>query len=80
MIGIHRSLRQPNTEHPYGFHKEQYAWAMISAVGILAVGGGIPIFNGLSTIFSSTPSVLDYSHMNVAYGVLGAAMCAEGCK
>ena len=79
MIGIHRSLRQPSTEHPYGFHKEQYAWAMISAVGILVAGGGIPIYNGVTTMMSEVPSALDYTHMNVAYGVLGAALCAEGC-
>jgi zinc transporter 9 len=33
LIGIRRSIRTPNLEHPYGFHREQYAWAMISAMG-----------------------------------------------
>jgi zinc transporter 9 len=79
LVGIHRSLKQPNTEHPYGYHKEQYAWAIISASGILFVGGGIPIYSGISSFLN--PSVtLDLEHLKVAYAVLGTALFFEGCK
>lgn len=77
LIGIHRSLRDPNLEHPYGFHREQYAWAIISAVGILFVGGGVPIFSGAEAILSPS-SVIEYDNLKVAYGVLGLALVAEG--
>ena len=35
MLGIWRSLRKPDPNHPYGFSAERYAWALVSGVGEL---------------------------------------------
>jgi zinc transporter 9 len=80
LIGIRRSLRLPNNGHPYGFHREQYAWAMISAMGILFVGGGVPIYHGVSAILEPHTMFLESEHLAAAYTVLCAALVCEGCK
>lgn len=52
---------------------------MISAVGILFVGGGVPIISGVTSLLTPDFSApLDFEHMKVAYGVLGAAFLMEG--
>ena len=78
LIGIRRSLREPSSTHPYGFHREQYAWAIISAVGILFIGGGVPIVGGITAIVSPTETV-SADHLYIAYSVLGFALACEGC-
>ena len=88
LVGIRRSLRSPSLEHPYGFHKEQYTWAMISAVGILFIGGGLPIVGGCYNLFDLLGSgggggdivavKAPMEHYDIAFGVLGLAIACEG--
>lgn len=61
-----------------GFHKEQYGWAIISAVGILFVGGGFPLYNGISVLMAGTHTVMDITQLQVGFAVLGAALVSEG--
>ena len=34
MIGIHRSLRRSDRDHPYGFTMERYAWALVFIINL----------------------------------------------
>lgn len=45
---------------------EQYAWAIISAVGILFVGGGLPFYSGISNLVMDQATTLTWEHMKVA--------------
>ncbi|KDD72562.1 hypothetical protein H632_c3189p0, partial [Helicosporidium sp. ATCC 50920] len=44
--GVHSSRRAPTREHPYGFHKEKYIYALMSAVGIFCLGAGASVLHG----------------------------------
>ncbi|MEO1266821.1 MAG: cation diffusion facilitator family transporter [Myxococcota bacterium] len=47
LVGIVRSGRAPTPEHPAGYGREQYIWALISAVGIFFLGCGVTIYHGI---------------------------------
>eukprot|EP00842_Homolaphlyctis_polyrhiza_P002815 jgi/Hompol1/3534/HPOL_003270-RA len=74
MFGIHRSLRQPDLEHPYGFTSERYAWALVSGVGIFFLGGGVSLYHGISGLFSTSHVIGDSS---TSLWILGASLVFE---
>jgi solute carrier family 30 (zinc transporter), member 9 len=47
MVGLWRSLQQPDLNHPYGYATEKYAWAMVSGVGVFFLGGGVTLYHGI---------------------------------
>jgi zinc transporter 9 len=73
-FGIHRSLKEPDPEHPYGFEAEKYAWALVSGVGIFFLGGGMSLYHG----------VLGFMHPHelgdttIARAILGLSLCVDG--
>lgn len=48
--GLHRSTRPPNPLHPFGHGKVLYFYSLLVAVYIFAVGGGLTIYHGFSTL------------------------------
>jgi zinc transporter 9 len=46
-VGIQRSVRAPDKEHPYGYLNERYLWALVSGVGIFFVGCGVSVYHGV---------------------------------
>ncbi|KAH9275626.1 hypothetical protein BASA83_001914 [Batrachochytrium salamandrivorans] len=71
MLGISRSLRQPDMEHPYGFLSEKYAWALVSGVGVFFLGGGVSLYHGISGLFSPDHVIGDPT---LALWILGASL------
>jgi zinc transporter 9 len=47
LVGIQRSVRAPDKEHPYGYLNERYLWALVSGVGIFFVGCGVSVYHGV---------------------------------
>ena len=47
-IGLARSEREPTPEHPYGYGREAFLFALISAVGIFWFGCGVTLYHGIS--------------------------------
>jgi len=50
VIGVRRSVQKPNHLYPYGYGKERFIWAMISACGIFFIGCGITVYHGVSAL------------------------------
>ncbi len=47
LLGLHRSKKPADDAHPYGYGKELYFWALIVAVVLFSLGGGISIYEGI---------------------------------
>ena len=56
LLGLRRSQRPPDDAHPYGYGKTVYFYALIVAVLIFGLGGGISLYEGiLHTLHPAAP-------------------------
>ncbi len=76
LLGIDRSRRPPDADHPFGHGKELYFWGLIVAIVIFGIGGGVSIYEGVTHILG--PSPLEDPLVN--YVVLGVAFVLEGAS
>jgi len=74
LVGLKRSRRNPDPDHPFGYGKELYFWSLIVAVLIFGVGGGISAYEGILNTLHPAP--LHDPTWN--YIVLGIASIVEG--
>jgi cation diffusion facilitator family transporter len=74
LVGIKRSERKADAEHPFGYGREIYFWSLIVAVLIFGLGGGMSIYEGIQHI--RHPEPLTDPKWN--YIVLAAAAVFEG--
>jgi len=73
-LGIRKSARPADVDHPFGHGKELYFWSLIVAISIFGIGGGMSMYEGIAHI--SHPSPLENPTIN--YIVLGIAAVVEG--
>lgn len=74
LVGMKRSERKGDAEHPFGYGREIYFWSLIVAVLIFGLGGGMSIYEGIQHI--RHPEPLTDPKWN--YIVLAAAAVFEG--
>jgi cation diffusion facilitator family transporter len=74
LYGMSRSQRPADAQHPFGHGKELYFWALIVAVLIFAIGGGMSFYEGIKHI--EHPEPLENPFWN--YLVLGVSVLFEG--
>jgi len=74
LYGIKRAAKPADADFPFGYGKEIYFWSFIVAILIFALGGGISIYEGISSLKDPGP----ISSPIVNYVVLGLAMVFEG--
>src|SRR5581483_9803731 len=48
LVGLRRSRRPPDEDHPYGHGKELYFWSLMVAVLLFGIGGGMSAFEGVA--------------------------------
>jgi cation diffusion facilitator family transporter len=74
LLGVRKSRKPPDKDHPFGHGHELYFWTLIVGVLIFAVGGGMSVYEGISHILHpKEPAKLVWS-----YAVLGIATVFEG--
>ena len=74
LLGVRKSRKPPDADHPFGHGHELYFWTLIVGVLIFAVGGGMSVYEGIQHILHPrSPENLAWS-----YGVLGFAVVFEG--
>jgi cation diffusion facilitator family transporter len=86
LLGIRRSKRPADEQHPYGYGKSLYFYTLVVAVLIFGLGGGISLYEGLlhtldpghggtgtASVFGITIGGLTLNTL-----VLGAAIVFEG--
>ena len=76
MWGLLRSLREPDSLHPYGYKNEKFAWALVSGVGIFFLGGGVSLYHGISGLFSSH----EIGNLSYAAYALGGSFIFEASE
>ncbi len=74
LLGIKKSKKPADDNHPFGYGKEVYFWSFIVSVMIFALGGGFAIYEGIHALES--PKTIEDPVWN--YSVLGAAILFEG--
>ncbi len=52
LIGIRRSTRSADEKFSYGYGKERFFWALISACGIFFLGAGVTVYHGVELLFT----------------------------
>lgn len=73
LLGISKSEKPADKEHPFGYGKEIYFWSLIVAILIFAIGGGISAYEGVIHLIGK-PKV-ERSYWN--YIILGTSFIFE---
>lgn len=74
LVGEKISSRKPDARHPFGYGKAVYFWALIVALSVFTLGGGLSIYHGIHSL--QEPAPLEDPFWN--YVVLGVAFLFEG--
>lgn len=72
-VGIHASRRAPDPDHPYGYGRARPFWALLSASGVLFIGAGATLWNGVQRLFDPEPLVA----LEWAIGILLLGFASE---
>ena len=73
LLGIHRSRKPPDRQHPYGYGKELYFWSLIVALMLFTLGGGTSIYQGIDRLLHPHPLNTGWAD----YAVIGVAFVFE---
>lgn len=76
LTALRRSRKPADTQHPFGYGMERYFWSLLAAVGILVLGAGFSILQGIEAIVEDSP----VDSLGIAYAVLGASFLFEGAS
>jgi cation diffusion facilitator family transporter len=55
LIGERNSTRPPDQKHPFGYGKALYFWALIVALSVFSLGGGLSIYHGVHRLLDPKP-------------------------
>ncbi len=78
-VGMSRAQQPATPEHPYGYGRDAFVWALMSAVGIFFLGCGVTVAHGVQALIegghhdeASTPWI--------NLGILALSFVAEGAS
>lgn len=74
LLGVRKSRKPPDAEHPFGHGHELYFWTLIVGVLVFAVGGGMSTYEGIMHILHPSRT----ENPVWSYSVLGIAAVFEG--
>ncbi|MET0190977.1 MAG: cation diffusion facilitator family transporter [Pseudonocardia sediminis] len=75
LAALRRSGKRADRQHPFGYGKERFFWALIAAVSIFVSGGAFAIIEGIRTVLGEEA---EQTLAWVAYAVLGVSFLLEG--
>src|ERR1700754_2207641 len=67
LLAQRRSSRPPDDQHPLGYGREAYFWALIAALGVFVAGAAFSLRDGIEELIHPSAT----SSFAVAYVVLG---------
>lgn len=69
LVGMHRSKKEPDATHPFGYAQELYFWTTVVALLLFSAGGGMSVLEGINRLIH--PKAPESPYWN--YGVLAIA-------
>jgi len=73
MLGLKRSIKKADEDYVYGYGRERFFWAVISACGIFFLGAGVTIYHGINSMMHLEPM----TKHSIVYIVLIVAFIVE---
>ena len=67
-LGIKKAKKGADEDHPYGYGRDAFVWALISAVGIFFLGCGFTLYHGVHSLLH--PESVEINDIQIAVGVL----------
>jgi cation diffusion facilitator family transporter len=77
LTALKRSDRKPDRDHPFGYGKERFFWALIAAVSIFVSGAVFAAYEGIRTMLGEGQ---EQTLVWVAYAVLGGSFLLESAS
>ncbi|MFE2374091.1 cation diffusion facilitator family transporter [Streptomyces sp. NPDC059398] len=77
LFALRRSKRPADPQHPFGYGKERFFWALLAAVGIFVMGGCFSVWQGVEALRGGGEQESTGGYI-VGLVVLGVALIAEG--
>jgi cation diffusion facilitator family transporter len=77
LVGMRKSARPPDRDHPFGYGPETYFWAFMVALCIFSVGGGFSVHEGIEKILHRHEPGHELRDPTWAYVVLGVSVLLE---
>jgi len=74
-LGIKKAKKDADVDHPYGYGRDAFIWALISAVGIFFLGCGFTLYHGVHSLMH--PEQVEINDIQIAVGVLAFSFVLE---
>jgi len=73
IIGVRKSTKKADEHYNYGYGRERFVWALISACGIFFIGCGVTVYHGIEILRHPENIVFN----NIIFYILGASFIVE---
>jgi cation diffusion facilitator family transporter len=70
LLGLRRSKKPADANHPFGHGKEIYFWSLIVAILIFALGGGMSVYEGITHIKHPHMSDPTWNYVVLGFAIL----------
>ncbi len=78
LFGMHRSKKEPDYLHPFGYGKELYFWTLVVALLIFLLGGGLSIYKGIEGIQEAMAGTKVMGDVTLNFVIILIGMVIEG--
>src|SRR5947199_9717762 len=70
LLGVRRSQKGADAQHPFGHGKELYFWSLIVAILIFALGGGMSVYEGVTHLRHPHLSDPTWNYVVLGFAIL----------